>query len=178
MRRVVIPLSNVFLVLGLYWTPPMQAQQKKAAVGDLEDPELYHAFFRSHTDADLKIQASSQAAASQLSSATAALYGITPDDLPKLTAAIRKFNVSMGAWYLQQQHYLSQQRAAKQPPDIKILVKNQRERQRLIMNTHGAIHAALKRSNWAALHGYINGDFKANWKQGGWQQQGKGGAGK
>ena len=79
---------------------------------------------------------------------------------------MRKFNINVGAWYLQQQHYLAQQRAAKKPPDMKILIKNQHARQRLIMNAHGAVHGTLKSSNWAGLRGYINSDFKTSWQQG------------
>src|ERR1700690_3692763 len=79
-------------------------------------PELYFAFFRSHNAVDLQIQASSAAAAAQLSSTTAALYGIGVSDLPKLTAQTRTFMANVAAWSAQEQAYVTQQRAAKKLP--------------------------------------------------------------
>jgi hypothetical protein len=108
------------LIFVLCSSLPLAAQTTtKAPTIKLEDPELYYAFLRAHTNTDLKIQASAPAAASQLSTTTAATYNITADDLPKLTAEVRKFNVKLGAWYLQQQVYLYQQKVAKKRPDIK-----------------------------------------------------------
>jgi hypothetical protein len=158
--------TQLLLMLSLvFGSFSLNAQPKKVSLANLEDPELYHAFFKAHAVTDSKIQASNAAVAAQLTNATAALYHMTPDEVPKLTAEIRKFNINMGAWYLQQQHYLAQQRAAKKPPDVKILIKNQHTRQRLIMNAHGAIHGTLKHSNWAGLHGYINSEFKTSVEQ-------------
>jgi hypothetical protein len=50
------------------------AQPKKMPKFVPEDPELYYAFFRAHTDTSVKIKASNAAAASQLTNSTAALY--------------------------------------------------------------------------------------------------------
>jgi hypothetical protein len=135
------------------------AQQQNPVRVSLEDPELYYAFFRAHTATDLQIRASAAPVAAQLSSSAAAAYHITSDDLPNLTAQVRKFNVKNGALFLQQQYYLSAQRAAKKAPDVKILMGYQWQRQRLVMEAHAGIRGVLKPSNWTALHGYINGDF-------------------
>jgi len=144
----------------------LNAQQKKAPpITNVEDPELYYAFLRAHTDTDLKIQASVPAAATSLSNSTAALYRISAADLPKLTAEVRKFNVNLGAWYLAQQNYLYQQKVAKKMPDMKVLVNNQWQRQRLVMNAHAGIHKALPKASWDGLHAYINSDFKASVQQ-------------
>lgn len=80
---------------------------------------------------DLKIQASTPAAASQLSASTAALYNITATDLPKLTAQVRLFSTKLGAWFLDQQNWLYQQKVAKKQPDPKTLLNYQWRRQRL-----------------------------------------------
>jgi hypothetical protein len=151
----------VLILLGTCASPlPLAGQQQqKLAPVHLEDPELYYAFFRAHTVTDLKIQASAVPAAAQLSSTTAALYHITADDLPNLTAQVRQFNIKNGALFLQQQSYLAQQRAAKKAPDVKTLAGYQWQRQRLVMNAQAAIRGALKGSNWAGLYGYINGAF-------------------
>jgi hypothetical protein len=77
-----------------------------------------------------------------------------------LTAQIRKFNVNAGAWFLDEHAYLGQQRLAKKPPDIRVLVKYQRQRQALVMNAHSSIHGALTPAGWTNLYGYINGSFK------------------
>ena len=114
---------------------------------------------------DLKIQASAPAAATSLSTSTAALYNISASDLPKLTAEVRKFNVNLGAWYLAQQNYLYQQKVAKKKPDPKVLVNNQWQRQRLVMNAHAGIRGAIQRSSWAGLHGYITGAFATSLQQ-------------
>lgn len=135
------------------------AQQQSAVRVQLEDPEVYYAFFHAHTSVDLKIQASTAAAAAQLSASTAALYQITADDLPNLTTQIRKFNASNGALFLDEQNYLQAQKAAKKAPDPRILANYQWQRQRLVMNAQGGIRSALKRSNWSGLHGYITGAF-------------------
>lgn len=140
----------------------LQAQQKKAPKIILEDPELYYAFLRAHNDVDMKLKSSTAAAASQISSSTAVLYNINPADLPNLTAEVRKFNVNLGAWYLNVQQYLATQRAAKKAPDIKTLVNYQRQRQRLVMTAHTGIHAALTPASWTGLYGYINGSFKSS----------------
>jgi hypothetical protein len=158
--------SACILCASLLGTLPLDADPKKVDIKKLEDPALYHAFFKAHTVTDNKIKASDAATAAQLTNTAAALYHITPDDLPNLTAEVRKFNASMGALFLQEQAYLAQQRAAKKAPDVKILMKNQWQRQRLIMNAHGAIHGKLKHSNWAGLYGYINGDFENGLQQG------------
>jgi hypothetical protein len=135
------------------------AQQPSAVHIQLEDPELYYAFFRAHTNADLKLQAATPAAATQLSASTAALYHITADDLPNLTAQVRQFNVKLGAWFLDEQNWIYQQRAAGKQLDGKTLANYQWQRQRLVMNAQAGVRGALKRSNWAGLYGYINGDF-------------------
>jgi hypothetical protein len=145
--------------LFLSFTGAAFGQQPKNVQVYVEDPELYFAFFRAHTVADLKIQASATAVASQLAASTAAAYHITADDLPNLTAQVRKFNAQNGALFLQQQAYLSSVRAAKKQPDIKTLVNYQWQRQRLVMNTQAQIRGALKQANWSALYGYITGDF-------------------
>jgi len=142
--------------------PDLSAQQKKAPKIVLQDPELYYAFLRAHNDVDMKLQSSSAPAAAQISASTAVLYNINPADLPNLTAEVRKFNVNLGAWYLNVQQYLATQRAAKKPPDIKTLVNYQRQRQRLVMTAHGGIHAALTPASWTGLYGYINGSFKSS----------------
>jgi hypothetical protein len=153
-------LKSLLMLLLLCGCIPLTAQTPaKAPVVKLEDPELYYAFFRAHTNTDLKIQSSAPAAAAELSSATAAAYHITADDLPKLTAEVRKFNVALGAWYLQQQNYLYQQKVVKKRPDMKTLVSNQWQRQRLVIDAHAGIRRALTKSNWAGLSAYINGDF-------------------
>ena len=105
------------------------------------------------------MQSAAPAAAAQLSASTAALYHVNPSELPKLTAEVRKFNVNLGAWYLDQQNYLYQQKLAKKTPDLKILVKYQWQRQRLVMNAHAAIHGAVTKTSWSGLYTYINGDF-------------------
>ena len=145
---------------------PLCAQQTKAPqIAQVENPELYYAFLRAHTNTDLKIQASAPAAATSLSTSTAALYNISASDLPKLTAEVRKFNVNLGAWYLAQQNYLYQQKVAKKKPDPKVLVNNQWQRQRLVMNAHAGIRGAIQRSSWAGLHSYITGAFATSLQQ-------------
>jgi len=163
-------VTRFLVLISLIGGLPLSAQQKKAPQIRLEDPELYYAFFRAHVNVDLKIQSSAAAAAAQVSSSTAAVYRISPNDLPKLTDEIRKFNVSLGDWFSKEQYYLAQQRAARKRPDIKVLVNYQWQRQRLVMNTHAAIHDAVTGSSWTGLNGYINGDFKTA------QSQGKGAA--
>ena len=154
------------LMMILLWgSLPLCAQQKGATQVQLEDAELYYAFLRAHTDTDLKIQASAPAAATSLSTSTAALYNISASDLPKLTAEVRKFNVNLGAWYLAQQNYLYQQKVAKKKPDPKVLVNNQWQRQRLVMNAHAGIRGAIQRSSWAGLHSYITGAFATSLQQ-------------
>jgi hypothetical protein len=164
-RRVVLTVM-LCLLGGL---SPAAAQPKKPsgkpAPIKLEDPELYFAFFRSHDAVDKQIQASGPAAATQLSSTTAALYGISVGDLPKLTAQTRTFMTNLAAWSVQEQAYVAQQRAAKKLPDMKTLVAYRRQRQRLVMNAHGGIHGALTATSWAGLYGYINGGFKTGLKQ-------------
>jgi hypothetical protein len=128
----------------------------------VEDPELYYAFLKAHNAAVAKIQAASPAAATGLSNATAAAYHIPATDLTKLNAEVQKFNVALGAWYLDQQSYLYQQKLAKKTPDINVLVKNQFKRQRLVMNAHAGIHKALPKASWAGLYSYINNDLKAS----------------
>jgi hypothetical protein len=164
-RRVVLPA--MLCLLGSL--SPATAQPKKPsgkpAPMKLEDPELYFAFFRSHNAVDQQIQASSPAAATQLSSTTAALYGISVGDLPKLTAQTRTFMTNLAAWSTLEQGYVAHQQGAKKLPDIKTLIVYQHQRQRLVMNAHGRIHGALTRTSWAGLYAYINGSFKAGLKQ-------------
>jgi hypothetical protein len=143
----------------------LMAQPKKPSSFKLEDPELYSAFFHAHTVADLKIQASTPVTAAQISSSTAALYGMNAIDFQQLTAEVRKYNANLGAWFLNEQYYLSQQRFAKKLPDMKTLVNYQRQRQRLVMSAHGRIHGALSSAGWTGLYGYINGSFKAGLNQ-------------
>ena len=153
-------------IILLWGRLPLCAQQTKAPqIAKVENPELYYAFLRAHTNTDLKIQASAPAAATSLSTSTAALYNISASDLPKLTAEVRKFNVNLGAWYLAQQNYLYQQKVAKKKPDPKVLVNNQWQRQRLVMNAHAGIRGAIQRSSWAGLHGYITGAFATSLQQ-------------
>ena len=135
--------------------------QKKPSPIKLEDPELYFAFFRSHSAVDQQIQASGPAAASQLSASTANLYGISVNDLPNLTAQVRILMANVAAWQAQEQAYLAQQKAAKKLPDMKVLVNYQRQRQRMVMNAHTAVHGSLSATSWTGLYGYINGSFKA-----------------
>jgi hypothetical protein len=97
-----VALLLLFPLLG--GTFSATAQQVKAPLIVPEDPEIYYAFFQAHTLVDLKIQASSAASATQLSSSTAALYHVSAGDLPNLTAEVRKFNVNLGAWFLQEQY--------------------------------------------------------------------------
>jgi hypothetical protein len=139
-----------------------QQQKKAPPFTKLEDPELYYAFFRAHMDVDQKIQAANPAAALTLATSTASTYHINAADLPTLTSEIRKLNASLGPLYLVQQNYLYQQKIAKRMPDIKVLVKNQWQRQRLVMNTYGSVHKALPKTSWEALQGYINGEFKTS----------------
>ena len=165
-RCLLQSLVRLPLMMILLWESlPLCAQQKGATRVQLEDPELYYAFLRAHTNTDLKIQASAPAAATSLSTSTAALYNISASDLPKLTAEVRKFNVNLGAWYLAQQNYLYQQKVAKKKPDPKVLVNNQWQRQRLVMNAHAGIRGAIQRSSWAGLHGYITGAFANSLQQ-------------
>ena len=109
-----VKMHNTALLLLplLFGSFALYAQPKKPP-SKPEDPELYFAFFKAHTDTDVKIQSSNAAAAASLSTSTAALYHIAAADLPQLSAEVRKFNVNLGAWYLQQQYYLAQQKAAK-----------------------------------------------------------------
>jgi hypothetical protein len=67
----------------------------------------------------------------------------------------------MAAWSAQEQAYVAQQQANKKLPDLKTLVNYQRQRQRLVMSTHGNIHGAVAASSWSGLYSYINGGFKA-----------------
>ena len=134
----------------------------KPVPSKVEDPELYFAFFRSHDAVDKQIQASTSAAATQLSSTTAALYGMSVSDLPKLTAQTRTFMTNLAAWSTEEQGYVAHQKAAKKMPDMKTLVVYQHQRQRLVMNTHRGIHGALTATSWAGLYGYINGGFKTS----------------
>jgi hypothetical protein len=155
-----LSLTRALMIVLVCGSLQLAAQPKKATKIQLEDPELYHAFFRAHTDTDLKIQASAPAAASQVSASTAALYHISAGDLPKLTDEVRKFNVNLGGWSLDVRSYLNQQKYAKRKPDMKVLINYQWQRQRLVMNAHAAIHGTLTASSWTGLYGYINGDFK------------------
>jgi hypothetical protein len=131
-------------------------------ISNVEDTELYYAFFKAHSKVDAQITASTPAAAAALSASTAALYHISTADLVKLTAEIRKYNVDLGSWCLTQQDYLYRQKAAKKTPEVKFLVNNQWQWQWLVIKAHGAIHAALPPASWAGLYSYINGDFKAS----------------
>jgi hypothetical protein len=155
--------KQILTLLYLCATLPLAAQQTtKLPQITTQDPELYYAFFRAHMDTDQKIQTATPAAAASLAASTASTYHISAADLPKFTAEIRKLNASLGALYATQQNYLYQQKVAKKMPDMKVLAKNQWQRQRLVMNTHGAVHKALTKASWDGLYGYINGDFKAN----------------
>src|SRR5262249_22361902 len=97
---------------------------------------------------------------------TAVQYHITPADLSNLTAEVRKFNAKSGSLFLQQQAYLALQRKAKMQPDVKVLMKYQTQRGVLIRETHARIRSSLTRPNWAALKGYINGEFANAYHQG------------
>ncbi len=87
-----------------------------------EDPELYFAFFNSHSAIDQQIQSSSAAAAAQLISTTAALYQVSSGDFPKITNEVRSFMAKLAVWQTQEQAYVAGQRASKKLPDMKTLV--------------------------------------------------------
>ena len=118
----------------------------------VEDPELYYAFLRAHTKADLQIQAATSAVASQLSTSTAALYHINAAELTRLTTEVRKYNVNLGALYLDEQNYLHQLKVAKKQPDINVMMNYQWQRRRLVRSAHSNIHAALSQTSWSGLY--------------------------
>jgi hypothetical protein len=86
----------LFLLLGN--SSHLAAQQKPGPV-KLEDPEIYCTFFRSHNVVAQTIQTSTVAAGAQLSGATASLYHVSVDDLPKVTVEVQKFMVNLAVWH-------------------------------------------------------------------------------
>lgn len=86
MRRT----SRVVSVLLLLASIPLSGAPKKPTPIQLEDPELYYAFLESHNQLAYKIQTSGAATSAQMSSATAAIYGVNATDFQALDAEVRK----------------------------------------------------------------------------------------
>jgi hypothetical protein len=124
--------------LLIFASPPLAAQKKPSPI-KLEDPELYFAFLRAHDALNQTIQASPAATAAQITAANASLYNISTADFAKLTSATQRFMTNLAAWQIQEQAYVTQQKAAKKLPDVKTLVNYQWQRQRLVMQSCGDI---------------------------------------
>lgn len=146
---------------------PVAAQKLPSPLSpsNLEDPELYFAFFRAHAALASKIRAAQPTVAVQLASHTSALYLISNADLPKVTDEVEKFMASLAAWQVQEQKYVTQARASHHPLDMKTMVRFQYQRQRLVMATRDSIHSAIPEGSWLGLHNYVNGAFKGRVKQ-------------
>jgi len=158
--------SSLIVLLTVCGLSPLFGQQKPAAP-QLEDPELYFAFFRAHSAVDQQMQASPTTAAAALAASTASLYQISPDDLPKLTAAVRSFMSDLTKWQTQVQAYVAQQHGAKHLPDMKVLIGFQTQRQFLVIAAHSNVHQAITPASWSGLTGYIKGAFRSSLSTGG-----------
>jgi len=155
MRTLIIGWTFVFV--GLYAT----AQQPKVVSPTFqpEDPELYFAFFQSHSSLDQQIQASSAAAANQLTNNAIAQYNVTPDDFAKLTVQVRGFQAALNSWQGPVQAYYAKLQASRQLPDMNVVKAFQFQRQSLVKSYYDAVHGLLSPTSWSGLHAYINGAF-------------------
>ena len=162
--RIVRPQCRLLFLLAM--TLPVAGQKLPSPLSqlNLEDPELYFAFFRAHAALAGKITAAEPAVARQLASRTAAIYRISDGDLPRVTEEIETFLVSLATWQVQEQEYVTQARASHQPLDMNRMIEFQYQRQRLVMATHDRIHSAIPEGSWLGLHNYVNGAFKESLK--------------
>ena len=156
----------VSLLLFHLWSWSPAAAQQRPTPYQPEDPELYCTFFRAHSALDQQFQAGTASPGTTMAS-TASLYHISLDDLPKLTTEVRKFMTGLVAWEAQVQAYVAKQRAAKQLPDMKVMIDFQVQRQRLVIATHSQVHQALTPVSWSGLGAYIKGDYRRSLATGG-----------
>lgn len=158
--RLYSHLRVLFLVLCCLGLAP--AQQKPPVI-KLEDPELYFAFIRAHNDVDVRVQAlsaSDPARAQQTLTSTAAIYGVSAADVPRISEQVRGMMAQLAKWETEVKAYNTQQSARRQLPDMKTLLAFQAQRQRLVIVTRDAILRALPQASWSNLYSYINGDFQ------------------
>ena len=161
-RRRTARIGLLVLSTGLAMSVcPAWSQPKATPIPfNPEDPELYFAFFQSHSDLDQRIQAGNAATAAQLTSNAAALYHVTTADFGKLTTEVRAFMADFAAWQVPVAAYYAKLHASKQLPDVNTIKAFQFQRQTQVKASYDSIHQALSSASWNGLYTYINGDFK------------------
>ena|SRR5690348_2499451 len=155
-------ISIAFAISGI----PLGAQQSTTPPAD--DQSVYAMFFNFHHNISLAVdakKAKNSAAGAQFENGVAHLLRVRQDELAKVRVVSDRFISDLAKWQDDLKKYIDQTRSQKKAPDPANLAQFDQRKQRLFMVALAQLGNTLSPTSWAALHSYINDDYRLHISQ-------------
>jgi len=163
-----MPHKTIAILLGAASIlVPVFAQGTQRTTGLLppDSPELYHTFLHFHEGLSVVLEdrkAQDPVVGAKVAKGVARDYGISVEDLDKVTAVAHSLATSLTSWQSDVKLRADQARAKGERPDAAEMQRLAESRRQLIEAARQRLSSDLSAESWAALHAYINNVHRQN----------------